>query len=252
MAPSIATELYVKLRFLPLFLGIFVLTPEGIFLCGLIIYLLYRYKIARIAVFCSFVLFYTAVFLLAWWHYRAPWGWKRYIDLKGRYSFAYPGRLILTRCGNGEVVVAKVKLTECFDPRIAPQDYIDNLYLQTFLPRQVEVTDTVAFADPNNDVPKHPLKDWNIVEWRENDLALFTSHRRMQSGLIPAYQMNEPLSFSFWDTPVGRTLQALLLARKREYDGKTVFPERFAIGRAGKSPEEQKEFNTLLDTVCLF
>lgn len=251
MVLSNITEIYLKLRFLPLFLGIFVLTPEGILFCGLIIYLLYRYKIARTIIFSCIILFYIICFLLAAWHYRAPWGWKRYVDLKGRYSFAYPSRLILTRCGNGEVVVAKIRFKDCLDPRNAPREYIDNLYLQTFLPRKMELADYIAVTDSSNNLSMH-LKGWNMIDWHENDWALFTTYRRMDSEFSPSYPLSELPSFTYWDTPAGRMLKTLLFAREKENNEKIVFPERFAIGRTAKNYEEQKEFNILLETVYFF
>lgn len=96
-------------------------------------------------------------FVLIWADHRPPFGWKMYSNTSTRhhYSFFYPKEWVLTECGNGGVVVAKKPIKECLSPLEATDEYLNNVYIQVFVPS--EKYSLISYSEAN---PSERLKEW--------------------------------------------------------------------------------------------
>lgn len=106
-------------------------------------------------------------------------GWKTYVNHTNiKYGFAYPKEWVLTKCGNGSVVLSKKPIKECLYPLDASEDYIDNLYFQVFDP-----------TGPRLDMPSKDatvsahIKNMETVFWSAQELY----DRRMRGDYVPLY-----------------------------------------------------------------
>ncbi len=105
--------------------------------------------------------FLLALVVSYWWQrVRLPGGWRIYTNVYGqRYSFAHPKDWIVSECGNGEVVVARRQLDRCYYPLEAPEEYLNDVYFQVFLPNHFIASVHTGLAIPER------LQAWNSVSW---------------------------------------------------------------------------------------
>lgn len=97
---------------------------------------------------------------------HVPSNWSVYVNTQNHYSFAYPAEWSLTECGNGEVVVSIKPVQKCYYPIDAPKDYLENLHIQTFLPRK----NFVLYPSlSQQERLSEKLKMWQAVLWEERE-----------------------------------------------------------------------------------
>ena len=98
-----------------------------------------------------------------------PIDWEIYTQQEEGYSFTYPKGLVVSECGNGEVIVASESVEQCLLPSNAPEEYLRKIYFQVFLPKP----GLREFLNPSPwmslDIPER-LKDWQQVSWNADDL----------------------------------------------------------------------------------
>lgn len=99
------------------------------------------------------------LYLLDWRFLNyVPLDWNKYTNTSRshHYSFSYPREWVLTECGNGEVVVAKKAIEQCLRPLEATDEYLDNVYLQVFIPGEKHAAIPYDKASPSA-----RLADWS-------------------------------------------------------------------------------------------
>lgn len=140
------------------------------------------------------LLLFVALFFLRWRFISyISLGWNKYSNKTTRYqySFSYPKDWAVSECGNGEVVVAKKPITRCYRPLDAPEEYLDNVYFQVFLPENhYGIYDEIEKMS----IPER-LKDWSTLffYWDEEKalfnkiirLNLINEHVKMRSNFFP-------------------------------------------------------------------
>lgn len=118
---------------------------------------LHRKMLSVLSFLCTLLF---ATITIYWFSFiRMPRGWIGYTNSQHRYSFTYPKKWIISDCGNGEIVVAKKPVERCYFPLDAPEEYLNNLYFQVFLPGHFS-----GSVHTGLDVPER-LKKWNSVSW---------------------------------------------------------------------------------------
>ena len=129
------------------------------------------------------VLFIPLLFLILFFLYwrfvnYVPLGWKKYtnIETKHNYSFSYPKEWIVSECGNGEVVVAKTSITQCYRPLEALDEYLDSVYFQVFL-----FENHYGAASKEITVPDQ-LAGWYTLFFYSNDRG---GYIKMRGTIIP-------------------------------------------------------------------
>lgn len=95
--------------------------------------------------------------LLIWFPYWGPSHyypstWPKYSNTATsyHYSFSYPNQWVVNDCGNGEIVVSGKPVEKCLLPLDAPADYLENVYFQTFIPKNYDYLSSKEIAPPNS------------------------------------------------------------------------------------------------------
>ena len=98
--------------------------------------------------------------------FYVPFDWVRYTNTKNySYSFSHLKEWVVNECRNGEVVVAKKKLEQCYYPLDASESYLADVYFHIFPPKNKQLSFNWDEGNTREQIYSGALQNWRGIHW---------------------------------------------------------------------------------------